>query len=249
MLSDSLYIFIPIICFLGAYLSTVAGMGGGLLILAGCSQILPISAVVPLNGVLIFAGQTARAMQFHRHIEWRISRPFIPGSMIGAILGSLIYVSLPDTLIALMLACLMLWFCWVPPSPRAQMLARKIPQPYFWVGIIHTFLSTLSGVGGLLQSLMVNSKLSKQAVVGTIAGTLLAMSLFKTLSYIWAGFDYRPYLNIIVLAWLAGVLGTWLGKKSLQRFSDQNFRALIKGMVTIFSLRLLWQVAAAFLDV
>lgn len=242
--SEFLIVIIPTIVFAGAYLSTVAGMGGGLLILASCSMILPVSVVVPLNGVFILAGQVTRTIQFWRHIAWHITLPFIPGSILGAAIGTVIYFNLSETAIALILGSVMLWFSWVPSNPLSRGLADKIPLPYFWVGIIHTFLSTVSGVGGLLQSLMVNSKLSKQSIVATIAGTLLAMSLFKTVGYFLAGFDYMAWLPIILLAWVTGIAGTTVGKYTLNHMPDIFFRRLIKGMVTIFALRLFWQAAS-----
>ncbi|MEX2366828.1 MAG: sulfite exporter TauE/SafE family protein, partial [Pseudohongiellaceae bacterium] len=210
--SNLLLIAIPLICFSGAWLSTVAGMGGGILILGFCTQILPLPAVVPLSSVFVLAGQVARVAQFHRHIAWDITRPFIPGSMIGAVLGSVLYLSLSDVAIALLLGTVMLWFCWMPSTPASRNLAAFIPLPYFWVGIVHTFLSSLAGVGGLFQSMMVNSRLGREVIVATIAGTLLFMSVFKTISYVAGGFDYMPYLPVIILSWVAGTVGTTLGK-------------------------------------
>lgn len=240
-MSDQVLYLVPLICFVGAFLSTVAGLGGGLLILACTSLLLPLSQVVPLNGVMILAGQVTRAVQFRKHIDWRITRPFIPGSIIGAVVGSLVYFALPEAFIALMLGCVMLWFTWVPATDRSRALAARIPQPWFFVGIIHTFLSTVSGGGGLMQSLMVNSSLGKQAMVGTIAGTLLFMALFKSVGYLLAGFDYSPYLPMIGLCWIMGIAGTSLGSWCLDSLPDHFFRQLIKVSVTIFALRLFWQ--------
>ena len=244
-MADNLIYLVPTIVFAGAYLSTVAGMGGGLLILASCSQIMPIATVIPLNGVFVLAGQITRTFQFYRHINWQITAPFIPGSVIGALIGTVIYFRLSETAIALILGSVMLWFSWVPSSPASRQLAEKIPAPYFWVGIIHTFLSTVSGIGGLLQSLMVNSSMKKEGIVATIAGTLLAMSLFKTGGYLLAGFDYRNWLAIILLSWITGIAGTTAGKYSLNKIPDIFFRRLIKSMVTIFALRLFWQASVS----
>lgn len=241
---DYLIFIVPTIVFLGAFLSTVAGMGGGLLILASCSQIIPIATVIPLNGVFVFAGQVARTFQFHKHIAWEVTLPFIPGSILGAFLGTVIYFNLSETAIALVLGSVMLWFSWVPRTNASRKISDKIPLPYFWVGIIHTFLSTVSGAGGLLQSLMVNSSLKKETIVATIAGTLLAMSFFKTVGYFIAGFDYISWLPVILLSWVTGIAGTAVGKQFLNRMPDIYFRRLIKGMVTIFALRLFWRAAS-----
>lgn len=242
--SDYLILLVPAICFVGAYLSTVAGMGGGLLILATCSQIMPVGIVIPLNGVFVFAGQVARTVQFHRHIAWEVTRPFIPGSILGAFLGTVIYFNLSETAIALVLGSVMLWFSWVPSTRASRSIAGKIPHPWFWVGIIHTFLSTVSGAGGLMQSLMVNSKLPKESIVATIAATLLVMAVFKTVGYYLAGFDYLDWLPLIGLSWVTGIAGTTVGKRTLNRLPDIFFRRLIKGMVTVFALRLFWQAAS-----
>ena len=240
-MNDHFIILVPTIVFAGAFLSTVAGMGGGLFILASCSQIMPIGIVVPLNGVFVFAGQVTRTIQFYRHINWHITLPFIPGSVIGAMLGTVIYFSLSEIAIAIILGIVMLWFSWVPSSKGSRLIAEKIPQPWFWIGIIHTFLSTVSGAGGLMQSLMVTSKLNKETIVATIAGTLLAMSLFKTVGYLVAGFDYLSWLPVILLSWITGIAGTTVGKYSLNLMPDIFFRRLIKAMVTIFALRLFWR--------
>lgn len=236
-----LLILIPCICFFGGFLSTVAGLGGGLVILACTSLLLPVSEVIPLNGVLILAGQITRLIQFRQHICWEITRPFIPGSIVGATVGTLIYFRLPEAFIALTLGTVMLWFSWVPATPRTRALAAKLPHPWFIVGAIHTFLSTISGGGGLFQSLMVNSTLKKESVVATIAATLLFMALFKSAGYMLAGFDYSPYLLIIALCWVTGTVGTALGALCLNLLPDRFFRNLIKIIVTLFSLRLFWQ--------
>lgn len=245
-MSLTVLLLIPAICFIGGFFSTLAGLGGGLFTLASTSLLLPVSVVVPLNGVLILAGQITRVAQFYRHIDWEITRPFIPGSVVGAALGTYVYFGLPEVLVALILGCVLLWFCWIPPSQTSRNLAAKIPHPFFWVGMIHTFLSTISGAGVLFQSVMVNSKLPKECIVATIAGTLLFMALFKSIGYLLAGFDYTPYVGVIALSWIMGISGTVIGKMCLDVLPDTWFRLLIKVVISLFSLRLFWTVGAHF---
>lgn len=246
-MSSTLLILIPVLCFIGGFFSTLAGLGGGLFILASTSLVLPVSVVVPLNGMLILAGQVTRVVQFYKYINWDITLPFIPGSILGAAIGTLIWVGLPEVLMAFLLGCVLLWFCWIPPSDGARRLAARVPWPFFWVGLAHTFLSTVSGAGVLFQSMMVNSRMSKEALVATIAGTLLFMALFKTAGYLLAGFDYSPYFLVIGLSWVMGISGTMLGKRCLDILPDHYFRILIRTVVTLFALRLFWLVGSSFL--
>lgn len=247
-MSLTVLILIPAVCFIGGLFSTLAGLGGGLFTLAATSLLLPITVVVPLNGVLILAGQITRVIQFHKHIDWSVTLPFIPGSILGALAGAYVYFGLPEALLAFLLGCVMVWMAWIPPSDRARRLAARIPFPFFWVGVLHTFLSSVLGAGALFQSLMVNSRLSKDALIATIAGAMLFMALFKSLGYVIAGFDYRPYLVLIVLSWAMGITGTVIGKMCVDIVPDRYFRMIIRIVVSLFAVRLFWQAGTSWLS-
>jgi len=53
--NDIVLLVVPTACFLGAYLSTMTGMGGGIVILAVYSLVMPATAAVPLNGMFVAA--------------------------------------------------------------------------------------------------------------------------------------------------------------------------------------------------
>jgi uncharacterized protein len=239
--SLTVLLLIPAICFIGGFFSTLAGLGGGLFTLASTSLLLPLNVVVPLNGVLILAGQVTRVAQYHKYIDWKITLPFIPGSVLGAVAGAYVYFGLPEALLAFLLGCVLVWMAWMRPSDRTRALVARIPLPFFWVGILHTFLSSVLGAGALFQSLMVNSRLSKDAMIATIAAAMLFMALFKSAGYMLAGFDYSPYLLLIALSWLMGMSGTIVGKLCVDVLPDTYFRMIIRIVVSLFAVRLFWR--------
>jgi uncharacterized membrane protein YfcA len=246
--SLTVLLLVPAICFIGGFFSTLAGLGGGLFTLAATSLLLPLPVVVPLNGVLILAGQITRVAQYYRHIDWSITLPFIPGSLVGALAGAYIYFGLPEALLAFLLGCVLISMAWIPPSDGARKLAARIPWPFFWVGVLHTFLSSVLGAGALFQSLIVNSRLSKDAIIATIACAMLFMALFKSAGYMLAGFDYTPWLLLIGLCWAMGILGTVAGKLCVDILPDTYFRLIIRIVVSLFALRLFWQAGTQFLS-
>lgn len=235
---------VPTICFAGAYLSTVTGMGGGVVILAGCSWVMPAKAAVPLNAMLVAASLLARAVQYRTYISWGIARPFVVGATLGAGAGTLAYAWLSETALAIGLAAALLWISWAP-KPARRRGVEALPLGYVTVGFAHTVLSTVTGVGGLMQAVVADSGLGRRAVVATLAFCVLVMSCFKIAGYAAAGFDYAAYLDVVALAWAGGLLGTFAGGRALERVSDATFRNLSRGVVTLFALRLLWRVVAA----
>ena len=82
---------------------------------------------------------------------------------------------------------------------------------FFPVGVAHSFLGTVFGVGTLLQPTILRTPLTKLQITGTLAACLLCMDVFKLTGYIAHGFDYRDYWPHIVCATIAGFIGTVVG--------------------------------------
>ena len=97
------------------------------------------------------------------------------------------------------------------------------------------------GVGTLLQPTILRTTLTKLQITGTLAACLLIMDVFKLTGYIAHGFDYSDYWPHILCATAAGFVGTVLGKRVTHRVSEQTFRLVFKGLITLVALRLIYR--------
>ena len=86
--------------FLAAVANAVFSAGGALIVLAATSTVLPIQAIVPIHSTLLIGSTASRVLFFWEHINWKIARPFLVGSLFGALIGARIYVELPEAIIA-----------------------------------------------------------------------------------------------------------------------------------------------------
>ena len=59
------------------------------------------------------------------------------------------------------------------------------------------------------------------------------------MGYAWYGFDYRPYLLLIIAAVPASIIGTWLGKRLSEKLPENRFRLVYRLIVTLTALRLM----------
>jgi len=66
------------------------------------------------------------------------------------------------------------------------------------------------------------------------------MQVLKIAGYALDGFDYGPYLRIMVFSIAAALLGTWVGKMVVDRISEELFRFVFRALVTVTALRLLY---------
>ena len=236
VLSDPLFWLIILTSFIATAVSSTFAIGGGFIMIAVLSSVLPISAIVPIHSILMIGLSISRAWYFRRHILWVIVVPFIVGSAIGVSAGASIYVDLPDAFIAAAIGALMLAAVWFP----AINWRPAIPQPFFWIGIIHSFLSTLFTFGGLFQPLMVRTRMEKMQITATLAAGLLGMNLFKITGYTTFGFDYSPYIQLACLSILASLPGARVGRHFVQRVPDHMFRLIFKLIITLFAIRLIY---------
>lgn len=238
---DLVFVALVASSFLAAVFGAAFSAGGALIVLAITSAVLPISAIVPIHSTLLVGASLTRIGLFWPDIDWSIVRPFLLGSVIGVLIGARTYVELPDTAIATAIGIVMLAVLWLPQIKWRP----KIAYPWFSVGFLHSLLSTLFAYGAVLHAVILHTKLTRPQLVGTMAGCVTAMSLMKIAGYAWFGFDYSPYISVIVAGLAAALFGSWLGKKAGGYLSERWFRLIYRVLVTVTALRLLYVAIAA----
>ena len=222
--------------FVAAAFNAAFAVGGAVIILATTTAVLPVAAVVPLHSGLLVGSTVGRLLMFWRHVDWGIAKPFLFGSFVGGMLGARTYFELPEQAIAIAIAIVMLVAIWLPDVKWRP----KLKRPWLIVGFVHTLLSTLFAYGAVLQSVALHAGLKRRELIATMAGCLSGMSVFKLGGYAWFGFDYRPYLVLIVVAMLASFLGTWVGKRLGEHLPEKQFRFIYRVLITVTAVRLLY---------
>lgn len=235
-LSDHAVYVIVIGSFIAAVCNAAFGNGGAMIVLAATSAVLPIVAIVPIHSTLLIGSTASRVVVFREHIRWRIAGPFLVGSVIAVAIASRLYVELPERVIAIAIATLMLIAIWLPTISWRP----RIAHPWGIVGFVHSFLSTLFAYGAVLHSVILHAGLGRREVVGTMGAALTGMAIFKITGYAANGFDYRPYLVVITLSVLSAFAGTWIGRLLIDRISERTFRVAFRLLVTITALRLMY---------
>ena len=233
---DTTLIVIVAGSFLAALSNAAFSAGGAMIILAVTSTVLPVGAIVPIHSTLLIGSTTSRAIIFRRDIDWRIAAPFLFASVVAVAIGARIYIELPETIIAAAISVVMLVAIWLPEISWRP----KIRHPWAVVGFVHSLLSTLFAYGAVLHAVILHTGLTKRQIVGTMAACLTGMSVFKITGYSVNGFDYTPFLRIIVFSVAAAFVGTWVGKLVIDRISEALFRGVFRVLVTLTALRLMY---------
>lgn len=220
-------------------MTAALGIGGGVLLLAIMSMLLPAATIIPLHGLVQLGSNANRAAFTAQHIRWKTLYWFAPGVLLGALLASAMLVELPPAVLQLSIASFILLLCWGPPLPPVATRALGT----FLAAVVTTLLSHFVGATGpLVAAFMKRQQLGdRQATVATFAAAMTLQHAPKAFVYSAAGFVFHEWLGLALMMIIAGVLGTKLGLKVLDKTTDQRFAQIFNLLLTLLALRLIWQ--------
>ena len=221
---------------LTSFISAAFGLGGGMVLIAVMATIMPAAALVPIHGVIQLGSNIGRSVVMARHISWPRLLPLTLGGVVGAVIGGRIAVRLPDWLLFLAVGSFVLWSAWgkIPAvSGRAALLLGGVAS-----GFLTMFIG---GTGPLVAAILKTLRLERMSHVGTHAGCMVLQHGLKIGVFGLLGFNYAPYLPLIVGMMVTGVIGTLIGGKVLHGMGDNRFQTALTVLLTVLGLRLLWQ--------
>ena len=220
-----------------SFVNAAFATGGVYVLLLSVLAVLPASAAIPLQSPLSAGSLAARIGLFWRDIQWRIVGTFVFGCLFGVYFGARAFAAASDALLQILLGFILVALIWLPkPGVR-----WKVKHPFVYVGAVHSFVGTMFGVGGILQSFIIRTDLRKAQVTGTLAACMLLLDVMKVASYVGLGFRYQDYIPHIVLATIAGFAGTWIGKRASIHVSERAFRVVFRWLITLVALRLVYK--------
>lgn len=240
-MSMLVFTLIIILATLGtAFLSSIFGMLGGLILMGILVSIMPVSQAMVLHGLIQLTSNGYRAWLNRKDINWSIVATLIVGNIIA--LAGLVFVAfVPDRITVLLALGLLPYIAWALPKNAALDVTKK--PIGLLAGMVVVATNLLAGVGGpLLDVFFQRVDMTRHQVVATKA---VAQSLGHISKVIFFGFltvsasNDWPVLWLVLIAMTASVTGTTLGKKILDKINDEIF--------FLWTQRILLSVGAVFI--
>lgn len=191
--------------------TTVAGLGGGLLLLLGLSLLWdPVTALAVTTPALL-AGNLHRIWLYREWVAWPTVKAFALGAVPGGALGALAAVSVPQVFVSvLMLAVTALSLARAFGKLELAAPPRAITPAGFVIGGL---TGSAGGAAVLTGPLFLSVGLVGEAYAGTIAASGVAMHAGRLAGYGAGGLLTREVAGRAALIALALVCGNLLGKR------------------------------------
>ncbi|MEE4208157.1 MAG: sulfite exporter TauE/SafE family protein [Parvularcula sp.] len=236
------FAIIVLVSFIGSAVTAAFSIGGGLLLIATMSALLPPAAVIPVHAVVMTGSNAGRSGLLLRHVDPEVLLAFAAGALIGGLIGAQVVFGLPPKVLRLSVAGFILFTQWGPklsfPSGRLF---------YGLAGSLSMFLTLFVGASGPFITAILSKRedFSRLALIATAGACMTMQHGGKVLIFAVGGFAYASWLPLMVTALAAGFLGTVLGTRILKRLDEKVFRKGLKWVLTALAL---WLIVLAFVS-
>lgn len=212
--------------FTAAAVSGIAGFGGALLLLPALVAAIGVTKAVPLLTIVQLIGNLSRASFGFKQITWKPVKLFLVAAIPMSVVGAMSFVQLPKELITRAIGAIILIFLALEYFGALKIKAG--PVLLITGGAVVGFVSGLVGSAGPLgAAIFLTLKLAPLAYIASDAITSVVMHGVKIAVYQhFIDFDQQFWVLAVALGG-AMVLGTWAGKRVVERMSRKRFRWLV----------------------
>jgi uncharacterized membrane protein YfcA len=223
-------------CFTSA-ITAAFGIGGGLAMLALMGLFVPVASLIPVHGAVQLGSNTGRAWHQRAFVRLDVAKPFIAGSVVGAILGVFLVVQLPDSLLKLVLGGFILLLTWAKIPGIDQLGKAGLAV----ASVVLALLSMLVGATGPLVAVLFARVFQndRKALIATSAVAMTTQHLLKIVVFGIAGFAFWDWVPLVAAMILSGFIGTVYGTGLLERMPEETFRKWFRIGITVLALDLL----------
>ncbi len=222
----------------GSLITSLTGLGGGTLILAGLLLVYPPELAIPLHSFTQFSANALRTGLFFKSVNWKVvvfyGSLMLPAAWGAARIFDLINPSLLKIMVGVFILISIIPFKFTPkgePRPRTFML----------IGALSGFLGVFVGaIGPAVVPFFNRLKLSRDGILSTKSAGQMILQLSKIIAFSGAaGINFivlKDHIGILILGTLVGVaISIPIGK----RISDQKFDLAVNLLLALVSIKVL----------
>ena len=222
---DILTLIIVVASFATAFLSSIFGMLGGLILMGILVSLIQVGPAMILHGLIQMTSNGYRAWLNQKDINWKIIGTLFLGNIIA--IATLFFIAfVPDRITVLFALGILPYIAWAMPNNLAFDVT-KTPIGIL-AGMVVVGTNLLAGVGGpLLDVFFQRVEMTRHQVVATKAVAQFLGHVSKVIFFgglaVTSSAENWPVFWLLITAMIVSVIGTTLGKKVLDRINDKTF--------------------------
>lgn len=236
---DATLILFLILSLIAEILGTIGGFGSSVFFVPLANIFLDFKSVLGITAIFHLSSNISKLVLFrdglNKFLILYIGIPAVVMVIAGGILSKYLDEQVLQVTFAVFIIITSLFFLLfrqvIVPSSRKNAIVG---------GGLSGFLAGVLGTGGAVRGItMVAFNIGKEEFVATSAAIDFAVDLSRSIVYYINGYMHAEHLKYMVSLIVVGFVGTWLGKKLLNKLSQERFSYLVLFLllgIGIFSL-------------
>ncbi len=222
-------VIFSLISFITSFITSVASVGGGMIMLASLGQFFSPSVLIPLHALIQVSNNLSRAYLFRKHIIVGLFKTVAIGSAIGSVLGVLFFSLVPEEIILALIGIFILWMLFFKASLKA--VTNNLSDAF--CGVLAAAVGMVVGANGPVVSAFLATKdMDSKELIATHGAIMVCQHLFKIIAFITIfQFLLIDFLLLIVCTTLTGFLGAWVARLFLDKISKKVFDLGLKTLL------------------
>jgi uncharacterized membrane protein YfcA len=226
-MSTETLIYFTSIALLAEILGTVGGFGSSLFFVPFAAYFLDFHTVLGITAVFHVTSNLSKIALFKKGINKQLliylGLPAIITVIVGAWCSQYLQTKWLEIILAAFLivisVSLMIW-------SNFSIKPNKINSSIG--GIVSGLLAGLLGTGGAVRGVtMAAYNLSIESFIATSSAIDLGIDISRSAVYLWNGYLQKSNLYLILILAVVSIVGTYIGKKILQHFSQVQFKNFV----------------------
>ena len=238
---DILLLFL-FLALLAEILGTIGGFGSSLFFVPIASYFYDFHTVLGITALFHVTSNLTKIYFFRKGFDKnliiKIGIPAVLFVVVGAYISKFIettYLEIALAIFLLLVSLIFLIFKYLTIKPSTLNAVSG--------GILSGIFAGLLGTGGAIRGITLAAfNLKTEVFIATSAIIDLAIDLSRSVVYIANGYVQNEILYLIPLLLIVSVIGTFIGKKILNKMSDKQFKTIVLILIFITGLVTLWNV-------
>ena len=226
---------------LASTIAAIAGFGGAVIMLPVLVWAFGVRDAVPVLTVAQLMGNLSRVWFNRAELSWSVIRWFALGAVPAAAIGGVIFATAPAAALVRGLGVFFLAVVAYRHTSWGKRTGLTL-HGFLPLGSVSGLLSALLGsVGPFMAPFFLAYGLVKGAYIGTEAMSTVVMHVVKL--GVYGGYALLRLQTVIAGLAIGGVmfLGSYLGKRLLNRVPERMFPSIIEGVLVVAGLLFLVQ--------
>ncbi|MBI2564732.1 sulfite exporter TauE/SafE family protein [Candidatus Woesearchaeota archaeon] len=229
-------ILILIFALIAEIIGTIAGFGSSTIFVPLTLFVLDFKTTLVIAAFFHLFGNIARIALFKK-VEKKIVWYFGVPSVILAVIGAILVKYISSNILKFLLGIFLLVFS-ITSLIKPKLKLSATSTNAIIGGTLSGFFTGLIGTGGVLRSTFLTAfNLPKIKYITTAATIALAIDLTRIPVYFTIQLIEPKYYYYIPLLLIPAILGTYIGKRIINKISQKSFRKIVLTAILLISIK------------